>query len=79
MDKITELTEEQKAFAIDMMTTLVVEALVEELEMDSNRVLSDFILSKTGRLLYDESSKLWWNGPAYIVQMYKEEKETDNI
>lgn len=75
MDKVKELTEEQKTFAIDMMTTLVVDELTEELGLDSDSVLAEFILSRTGRLLYDESSKLWWNGPSYIAQMYKEEKK----
>ncbi len=31
------------------------------------------IASRTGALLYDESSNLWWNGSGYIAEMYKEE------
>lgn len=53
--------------------------VVEELAMESGRspdaVLKDFISSKTGALLYDEPSKLWWNGPAYITEMYRKECE----
>ncbi len=37
----------------------------------------DFCLSKTGKALYDESTKLWCNGPSYIADIYREELETD--
>ena len=33
-------------------------------------ILPKFIESKTAETLYDEASKLWWNGPAYIAEMY---------
>lgn len=78
MEKLIELTEEQKKFAIDLMVTLVVDELANELPLDQTTLLSKFVASKTGALLYDESSKLWWNGPSYIAEMYKKEiSETD--
>jgi hypothetical protein len=73
MEKLNEVTDDQKKFAIDALVALVVEELVNEFELDSTTVLKDFVASKTGALLYDESSKLWWNGPSYIAAMYKEE------
>ena len=73
MEKLRDVTEEQKKFAVDVMVTLVVEELVNELKLDPTKMLKDFVASKTGALLYDESSKLWWNGPSYIVDMYKKE------
>lgn len=73
MEKLMDVTEEQKKFAVDVMVTLVVEELVNELKLDSTTVLKDLVASKTGTLLYDESSKLWWNGPSYIADMYKKE------
>lgn len=30
----------------------------------------DIVAGKIAETLYDESSKLWWNGPAYIAEMY---------
>jgi hypothetical protein len=42
--------------------------------VDSSLILPEFIASKTAAVLYDESSKLWWNGPAYIAEMYLKEK-----
>ena len=54
------------------MVALVVEELADNLNLDPTIALKELVASKTGALLYDESSKLWWNGPAYIVDMYKE-------
>ncbi len=36
-------------------------------------VLKDFLRSKTGRKLYDSSTKLWWNGSSYLAELYMEE------
>ena len=74
MEKLTNVTEEQKKFAIDALITLVVEELVQDLHLDPTTALTRFVASKTGALLYDESSKLWWNGPSYIADMYKKEQ-----
>ena len=73
MEKLKNVTEEQKKFAVDAMVTLVVEELVNDLRLEPTTVLKDFVASKTGALLYDESSKLWWNGSSYIADMYKKE------
>jgi hypothetical protein len=73
MEKLKEVTEEQKKFAIDAMVTMVVDELSDDLELDPTMALKDFVSSKTGALLYDESSKLWCNGPSYIATLYKEE------
>lgn len=75
MGKLEYVTEEQKKFAVDAMVTLVVEELVNDLKLDSKVLLKDFVASRTGALLYDESSKIWWNGPSYIADLYKKEIE----
>ena len=75
MEKLKDVTEEQKKFAVYAMVTLVVEELVNDLKLNSTTLLKDFVASKTGALLYDESSKLWWNGPSYIAELYKKEIE----
>lgn len=67
------LTEEQKKYVVDLMVTMVVEELAEDLQVEPKEMLSKFIASKTGELLYDEESKLWWSGPSDIAQMYKKE------
>lgn len=42
-------------------------------------VLADFCVSKTGRALYDASTRLWWNGPSYIADMYKDERTYEEM
>lgn len=76
MEKLRDVTDEQKKFAIDAMVAMVVEQLALDLKMDANILLKQFVASKTGMLLYDETSKFWWNGPSYIADMYIKEMET---
>ena len=47
--------------------------LAEETGKDRKEILTDFLCSKTGKALYDEKTKLWCNGPAYIAELYREE------
>ncbi len=77
MQKLEGVTEEQKKFAIDLLITLVVKEISDKLDIEPSKELNEFIASETGKLLYDESSKLWWNGPSYIANMYLEEKGTN--
>lgn len=74
MEKLKNVADEQKKFAVDVTVAFVVEELVRDLKLEPSVVLKDFVSSKTGILLYDETSKLWWNGPLYIADMYKKEK-----
>lgn len=62
-------------YTIDLLITMAVEEIAEETGRNSKDVLVDFILSKTGKALYDESTKLWCNGPSYLAEMYMEEME----
>ena len=68
-----EFTKEKQKNAIDLVVTMVVSELSEDLGLPASELLPQFILSQTGKLLYDESSKLWWSGPSDIAQMYKKE------
>lgn len=60
------------------MVALVVEELANDSKRTPTMTLKDFAASKTGALLYDESSRLWWNGPSYIAKMYKKEIEENS-
>ena len=53
---------------------MVVEELAKETGKDYKEVLTDFLTSKTGKALYDDSNGLWHNGPSYIADMYIDEK-----
>lgn len=68
-----EITKTMKNNAIDLMVTMIVDELAEDMQKPTSELLPQFIISKTGQLLYEESSKLWWSGPSDIAQMYKSE------
>ena len=61
------------------MVSMVVDELAGEMQLNPTDLLSRFIVSRTGRLLYDESSKLWWSGPSDIAEMYKAEVENAEV
>lgn len=67
------ISKERMDYTIDLLITMVVEEIAEDTGKDSKDVLTDFILSRTGKALYDTSTKLWCNGPSYIAELYLEE------
>lgn len=69
------ITEEKKNNnAIDTVVTLTVAELAEENHCTATEILPEFLRSRTAKMLYDESTKLWWSGPSDIAIMYKEEQ-----
>ncbi len=60
-------------YTIDLLISMAVEEIAEENRKNPKEVLQDFLSSKTGKALYDESTKLWCNGPSYIAELYMEE------
>ena len=67
------ITKEKMDFTIDVLVTMIVDELAETTGKDRNEILPEFVVSKTGKALYDISTKLWCNGPSYIVDMYLDE------
>lgn len=67
------IAQEVKNNAIDMLVTLIVEELATDLQMDLDTVFAKFVSSKTGELLYDEESNLWWSGPSDIAELFMTE------
>ena len=63
------IPKEKMNYTIDLLITMV----AEETGKDRKEILTDFLCSKTGKALYDEKTKLWCNGPAYIAELYREE------
>ncbi len=60
-------------YTIDLLITMSVEELAEELNKDNKEMLIEFLSSKTGISLYDSENRLWCNGPSYIAEMYMNE------
>lgn len=70
---MVKLSKERMDYTIDLLIAMVVEEIAEETGKDRKDVLIDFLSSKTGKFLYDETTKLWWSGPSYIAEMYMQE------
>lgn len=68
-----KLSKERMDYTIDLLIAMVVEEIAEETGTDRKDILIDFLSSKTGKFLYDETTKLWWSGPSYIAEMYMQE------
>lgn len=67
---MVKLSKERMDYTIDLLIAMVVEEIAEETGKDRKDILIDFLSSKTGKFLYDETKKLWWSGPSYIAEMY---------
>lgn len=72
MDEV-KISKEKMDYTIDLLITMIVDEIAEDSDKNRNNILTDFLCSKTGKALYDPSTKLWCNGPSYIVELYNEE------
>lgn len=70
---MVKLSKERMDYTIDLLIAMVVEEIAEETGKDRKDILIDFLSSKTGKFLYDETTKLWWSGPSYFAEMYMQE------
>lgn len=70
---MVKLSKERMDYTIDLLIAMVVDEIAEETGKDRKDILIDFLSSKTGKFLYDETTKLWWSGPSYIAEMYMQE------
>ena len=64
-------TNDKTLFAMDLTAMMAVEQLSAEKKQSQEKVLLDFMESNTAKMLYDDSTKLWWDGPSAIAEEYK--------
>lgn len=64
---------EKENAAIDMTISMAVEELSEILGISVEEVLPEFLQSRTCAVLYDRETKLWWDGPSAVAELYIEE------
>ena len=63
------ISKEKMDYTIDLLISMVTDEIANETGKNRNDVLTDFLCSKTGKALYDPSTRLWCNGPSYIVEL----------
>lgn len=64
---------EKLNFSMNLTATLAVEQLAKIENKNTDEVLISFMKSDTAKMLYDDSTKLWWDGPLSVVELYEEE------
>ena len=64
-------TNDKTLFAMDLTAMMAVEQLSAETNQAQEKVLLDFMESNTAKMLYDDSTKLWWDGPSATADEYK--------
>lgn len=69
------MTKSRKEYCMHNLVSMIVESLSEEYPaIPKNQHLLDFSKSKTYAQLYDPKTKLWAEGPDYILGLYADEK-----
>lgn len=55
------------------ITSMAVEELSDILHKPVEEILPMFLQSRICQVLYDRKTKLWWDGPSAIAELYLEE------
>lgn len=71
------MNKEANNYVIDILTSMVVEALSERQSRDFTEVFREFRRSRTYKKLLDTETGLWMNGPDYIEDEYNLETGAD--
>lgn len=69
------MVKEKTLFAMDLTILMAVEDLALETGQSTEELLLSVMASETGKCVYDDSLKLWWDGPDAVVERYKRELE----
>jgi len=60
-------------FSMDLIVRMAVEELAKQMRKSQEDVLVDFMGTNTARMLYDDSTKLWCEGPSAVAEMFRKE------
>jgi len=60
-------------YAMNIVAMMLAEDVAEEVGKPAEEVLLDFMQSRTAIDLYNDSLKLWWDGPTVVGEQYKRE------
>ncbi|MCR5437349.1 MAG: hypothetical protein K6E97_09840 [Treponema sp.] len=65
------MANEKTLFAMDLTVLMAVEQLSKETKQPLEKILLAFMESDAAKMLYDDSTKLWWDGPSATAQEFK--------
>ncbi len=59
---------------MDLTALMAIEEIAERERKSKEDILVSFMESNTAKMLYDDSTKLWCDGPIATAEEYEEEK-----
>ena len=59
--------------AMNSVASQVILEIAEARGVDVEAAAADFLSSTTARMLFDDSTKLWWDGPSSVAEDYFKE------
>lgn len=67
------MSNDKTLFAMDLTAKMAVEQIAQETNQSQEKVLLDFMKSNTAKMLYDDATKLWWDGPSATAEEFKKQ------
>ena len=67
------MNKDKTVLAMNLVTMMIVKDIAEETGRPVEEILLDFMQSEMAEKLYDDSLKLWWDGPDAFRERYKKE------
>lgn len=60
-------------YTMELLAMMASVTIARRQKISRIKAFSKFIRSETGRMLFDETTDMWMNGPDYIADEYKRE------
>ena len=61
--------------AMELTAVMAVSQIAQQEKKPETEVLKSFMNSNTAKMLFDDETKLWHNGPSYVAYEYLKECE----
>ena len=62
-------------YTMELLAMMASVTIARRQKISRIKAFSKFIRSETGRMLFDETTDMWMNGPDYIADEYKREMD----
>lgn len=67
------MTTNKYEFGMELLAAMSASVIAKRQKISKIRAFDKFIKSETARMLFDQDSGMWLNGPDYIADEYKRE------
>lgn len=67
------MKEESREYVMNTIATLAIEDMAREMGISFEDFFKIFRRSRTYRVLYDDETGVWMNGPEYVKDLYRED------